>query len=284
MQNYTNMEVIIVNDGSPDDTGNTAHDLIQKNACPNLTYIEQKNTGPAAARNNGITMARGNWIVALDADDMLAENFLANAAQHILNMPETDAISGAYKEFGARESAWALMNYRPQRFLERGNIMATTPFKKSLWQAVGGYSSDNAWGGEDWHFWIKCQIHGFVFNTIPIPMVYYRKHEHGNRMQAREMYEHEFLAMHHSMTPEAYPEERIRQGHEVLLRMSAATEAAIRKKITQIPELPLPHFWLGLAHEGKGEIDAAKREYDLASKKAWFGDWQIKERSAILAG
>lgn len=284
MQGYDNMEAIIVNDGSTDDTSSIAQTLVRKKACPNLSYREQDNRGPAIARNNGITSSRGDWIVVLDADDMLAEGFLAATARHILDNPEVDAVSGAYKEFGARESGWILTRYRPERFLERGNILVSAPFKKSLWQAVGGYSPDNAWGAEDWHFWIKCQMRGFVFSAFPSAMLHYRKHESGSRMQARETYEHEFLAMHHSMTPEAYTEECIRQGHAVLLRMSTASEEAIRRKIHQLPELSLPHFWLGLAHEGKGEVDAAQREYSLALRTQWQGDWQAKERLARIAG
>lgn len=282
MQNFHDMEVIIINDGSPDNTAEVALKLVRDCAAPNLRYVEQTNQGLSMARNAGIALARGEWIVALDSDDMLAEGFLAAVAGHAADNPRVDAVSGAYREFGARESEWRLTRFRPERLLVQGNILCCVPYRRALWEQVGGYAPDNPWGGEDWHFWIKCLGQDFHFAAIPVPMLHYRIHENGSRAQTRAPYQDDFLAMHHSMAVEAYPRESILAAHATLERMSEATYAALLRKTAKLPHLPRPHFWLGLALEGRGNYEAARREYLIALNTPWPGSWQAADRLARL--
>ncbi|MFC1837341.1 glycosyltransferase family 2 protein [Thermodesulfobacteriota bacterium] len=71
-QSYRDFELIVVDDGSDDDTA----DLLRKQY-PEVVYIGQENRGPAAARNSGIEMARYDLLAFLDSDDWFAENKLA---------------------------------------------------------------------------------------------------------------------------------------------------------------------------------------------------------------
>src|SRR6266550_1942045 len=70
-QDYANLEIIIVDDGSTDDTG----DIIAR--YPGLRCIRQRNAGPAKARNNGLRHSAGEYIVCLDSDDRLILGALA---------------------------------------------------------------------------------------------------------------------------------------------------------------------------------------------------------------
>jgi glycosyltransferase involved in cell wall biosynthesis len=65
-QSYPNVEIIVVNDGSPDNTRDVAHGYRDK-----VVYLEQKNKGLAAARNSGVAISSGAWLQFLDADDLL---------------------------------------------------------------------------------------------------------------------------------------------------------------------------------------------------------------------
>ena len=68
-QNYEPLEIIIVDDGSTDSTGQ-----IVASFGSDIRYVYQANQGPAAARNHGLRLATGDLIAFLDVDDLWAEN------------------------------------------------------------------------------------------------------------------------------------------------------------------------------------------------------------------
>ena len=73
-QTFKNIEVILVNDGSPDKSGEIAKRYADKNS--NFTLIERENGRLSAARNEGIEKAVGKYIYFLDSDDYILENTL----------------------------------------------------------------------------------------------------------------------------------------------------------------------------------------------------------------
>ncbi len=72
-QTYRNIQVILVNDGSTDDSANICKEYI---AQYNWAYVEQKNQGLSAARNAGISIANGEYICFIDSDDWIAEDMI----------------------------------------------------------------------------------------------------------------------------------------------------------------------------------------------------------------
>ena len=74
-QQGTSFEVILVDDGSPDNSGQVCDDYAEKDA--RVRVIHQENAGVSAARNAGLDAARGQWVCFVDGDDWLAPDFLA---------------------------------------------------------------------------------------------------------------------------------------------------------------------------------------------------------------
>ena len=88
-QDYLPLEIVIVDDGSTDDTAEVARDLGS-----DIRYVYQPNAGPAAARNRGLEQARRELIAFLDADDEWPPDKLRIQVGRLLAEPELDVVTG----------------------------------------------------------------------------------------------------------------------------------------------------------------------------------------------
>lgn len=94
-QDYTGFQIILVDDGSTDDTLKICQEMVGQNR--SFLIVHQENKGVSAARNHGITYVKNEWIYFLDADDELEENALR-----------------IMKESIEPQCQWIVMNYRKQ--------------------------------------------------------------------------------------------------------------------------------------------------------------------------
>lgn len=85
-QTLTDWECICINDGSPDDSGAILDEYARKDA--RFTAIHQENRGVSAARNAGLSLARGNWTAFVDGDDTVEPDMLACLHEETLRAQE----------------------------------------------------------------------------------------------------------------------------------------------------------------------------------------------------
>src|ERR687898_3129642 len=95
-QSYPNFEILVVDDGSPDDTSEVA----SRYPPQQVRLISQKNQGVSAARNTGIGHARGEYVVFLDADDRLLPEALEAGGGGPGARPERALVSGRAHHLG----------------------------------------------------------------------------------------------------------------------------------------------------------------------------------------
>lgn len=95
-QTYRNVEVIIVNDGSKDQSLAVISDLICSH--PNVKVINQKNQGLSVARNTGIDVATGKYITFVDPDDKIMPGFVSSLYQ-IADKTGADIVRGSFRDF-----------------------------------------------------------------------------------------------------------------------------------------------------------------------------------------
>ena len=86
-QTYRPIEIVIVNDGSSDDTAVVADELARQATVP-ITVVHQANAGPGAARQRGLEVARGHFVQFLDSDDLLLPRKFALQVAALQQEPE----------------------------------------------------------------------------------------------------------------------------------------------------------------------------------------------------
>lgn len=99
------IEILIVDDGSPDKSGEIADEYAKKYAC--IKVIHQDNAGVAAARNVGIQKASGEWLYFMDSDDWLEQGAIALILQEARKHSQADIVLfDAYKNMQDSEKKW----------------------------------------------------------------------------------------------------------------------------------------------------------------------------------
>ncbi|MDR0824351.1 MAG: glycosyltransferase family 2 protein [Prevotella sp.] len=152
-QTYSDWECIIVNDGSPDNTEEVALEWIAKDS--RIKYIKKENGGLSSARNTGIEIAIGKWILPLDSDDKIGNKYLEFATEVIESNPNIGLVYANAYMFGDQNCAWKLPPYSFKAMLRSNMIYCSALYKKEDWLTVGGYDSKMKHGWEDWEFWIN---------------------------------------------------------------------------------------------------------------------------------
>lgn len=182
-QTYSVLEIIIVDDGSPDNTIPVANSLRMK--YPTLVrLVSKENGGLASARNAGIEIAQGEYIMCLDADDKLVP---AAIEEHVKLMDNDMAIAQcSLMEFGERHVVFlANPGTNLERVMQSNTIFCNAMFSKRMWELSGGYDESETMrlGYEDWEFWIQLLALGCHVNTSDFIALRYRCHE-GQMTQA----------------------------------------------------------------------------------------------------
>lgn len=151
-QTHSNIEVIVVDDDSPDNTKEVASHYRQR--MDNLQYIHQLNQGPSAARNNGIKASHGVYVMALDADDKLAPTYVEKCAKHLHDHPEVKLVYSKADMFGQYNKPWDLPEYSYSELLWQNMINYCAMYRRSDFDHTHGYNTNMVKGLEDWDFWL----------------------------------------------------------------------------------------------------------------------------------
>ena len=150
-QTYQDWECIIVNDGSPDHTEDVAKKWLEKDI--RFKYLHKDNGGLSSARNAGIEKAIGEWILPLDCDDKIGNQYLELAEKEFGENYSVIYCKAEY--FSAKSGEWKLPDYSLKNLAEENIIFCTAFFRKTDWMRVEGYDENMKHGLEDWEFWIS---------------------------------------------------------------------------------------------------------------------------------
>ncbi len=172
-QTFQDFEIIIVNDGSTD---TYTIGLLESYCLPQIRVIHTENQKLPSARNNGIRVANGDYILPLDADDKISDKYLEEAVS-ILDANKNAGIVYCDAEFfGTVQGKWNLRKYTIENIILGNIIFCSAFFRRDDWAKVGGYKPIMKYGWEDYEFWLSIIELGRDVYKIPRTHFYYRQH------------------------------------------------------------------------------------------------------------
>jgi glycosyltransferase involved in cell wall biosynthesis len=170
-QTFINWECVIVNDGSPDNTKEVAEVWIKKDS--RFKYLEKPNGGLSSARNAGITIAKGEFILPLDADDKIGNLYCELAMIEFEKNTDLRIVYCKANTFGLENGEWQISEFSAKKMCLKNIIFCSAFFRKIHWKIVGGYDENMVYGLEDWEFWIAIlKNDGKVFRMNVIQFYY----------------------------------------------------------------------------------------------------------------
>ena len=165
-------EVIVVNDGSTDGTGDMARDLAAR--WPAVRVLAQANAGPSAARNAGIAAASSDLITFLDADDRMVPERVAVQVRHLRENPGLEIVFGQKRdelEAGAR----APVSHAGRHRGARPDYVISMMVRRAVFADVGGFDPGRRLS-EEYEWLSRARAAGHRFAVIDHVLVRRRLH------------------------------------------------------------------------------------------------------------
>jgi glycosyltransferase involved in cell wall biosynthesis len=184
-QTYTNFELIVVDDGSTDNT----KVVVDSYKDPRIRYEYQENRGVSAARNNGINVSTGDYIAFLDSDDLYLEAALEKSVNSLESHKQVGFSYG--QRYNMRENGEVVYRIRKSPFHSSSTVIdsieqvrelitasptvtSAPTIRRSCFEKIGGFNED-LWFAEDYHFYVRLSKRYPSF-YIAEPLMYRRCH------------------------------------------------------------------------------------------------------------
>ena len=158
-QEYRPIEVIVVDDGSTDATGEVAR------AFREVNVIRQVNLGPGAARNAGLAEATGPFITFMDSDDVMSPRRLVAQVEHLRSHPDVDCVlmkQEVLLDEGTSMPEWLRPRHGVDEIMD--DHLMTAMVRRSVLERVGSFDTRP---GEDLEWFVRLYEAGVVVETLP---------------------------------------------------------------------------------------------------------------------
>jgi glycosyltransferase involved in cell wall biosynthesis len=180
-QTYQPLEVIVVDDGSTDDSARVAQSF-----GPAVSYTYQQNLGTAAALNRGVELASGDYFAFLGADDLWTEDRAQLQMEAFTTHPEVDIVSGHVRQFISPElddSVKGRIQFSPE--LIPGHVVPAMLIRREVYFRVGQFETSWVVGAEmSWY--LRAKEMGLNLMILPDLVLLRRIHESNKGITKRQ--------------------------------------------------------------------------------------------------
>jgi hypothetical protein len=178
-QDFSNFELIIIDDGSTDDSGRIAATFAHDKR---VIIRTQENAGVVSARNLGLQVAKGEFVAFLDADDIAKPDRLSKQVAYLQANPEVAVVGSHIAHFNDEDGELRTEEFpsSPDQVamaLENGNPLAqpAVTLRKAMAMEAGGYRAAFKLGAEDYDLWLRLSEKHPLAN-LPEVLTFYRIH------------------------------------------------------------------------------------------------------------
>jgi len=166
-------ELIVVDDGSTDErTLDVLNDLRRRA----VVVYRTPNRGAPSARNYGVDRAIGDYILCLDADDVLLPQFLEHTLPVMDASPEAGIVATNVEMFGKINGVWEPPRYSPATMLWRNCLPSASLFRRESWKEAGGYAPELE-ACHDWDLWMSVIERGWRWEVVEQVLYRYRRRD-----------------------------------------------------------------------------------------------------------
>jgi len=173
-QDYTNIEVILVDDGSTDEF--VKMKLKQLENVDKIKVVYKENGGPSSARNEAFRHSKGEYILPLDSDDMILDGYIRTCVNILTKNKDISPVYCDTHHVGQSQGVEKRPEWSKERLLQGPFIVNCSMFHRESFEKVNGYDEE-MFGWEDYDMWIRMMKEGYVGKRIPKPLFVYFHHE-----------------------------------------------------------------------------------------------------------
>lgn len=184
---YRHLEVIVVDDGSSDASASIVAEIAAQDS--RVTLLHQENAGPCRARNNAVAASHGQYILPVDADNLLASQFIGQAVPILEAQPNVKVVCPTMEFIGDKQGAWRLPEFSLSLLARRNHIDTCALYRRTDFDRIGGYCEEII-AREDWDFWISLLKDGGEVVRLPEVGCYYRVRKQSKRIRDRKLKAH----------------------------------------------------------------------------------------------
>lgn len=170
-QTYENIEVIVIDDGSTDETSSVSKSFKNK-----IKYYFQPNSGVAESRNRGASIAKGDYTIFLDADDRLKTTYVEDCYK-VISTSDVGYVFTQVHHFGAENFDTNYPDFNIETLTKSGPYINVSALMKKENFRLAKFNPAVTTGYEDWDFYLSLYEQGIIGKLLDKPLLEYRREE-----------------------------------------------------------------------------------------------------------